>query len=99
MAIWVWASAAVAFVNVAITLSLLGVYLRTYRSVRSPFTTGLLLFAVLFVATNLAIIGLWFFLFVTLAAATIAEQAFAYMFLVNIGEALALANLLRVTWK
>jgi len=33
------------------------------------------------------------------SAATFVDQASTYMLLVNIGEALALVNLLRVTWK
>ncbi len=99
MAIWVWASALVAFVNIAMTSALLYVYVQNYRDIASPFTMGLLLFGLLFVITNLAIIGLWLFLFMSPTAVSIAEQAFAYMFFVNLGEALAIANLLRVTWK
>ena len=60
---------------------------------------GLLLFGALFVITNVAIVGLWLFLYVSPEAAGIAEQAFAYMFIVNVGEALAIASLLRVTWR
>ena len=99
MAVWVWASAFVAFVNIAMTLALLNIYAKNYRAIKSSFTAGLLVFAILFVVTNVAIVTLWLFLFVTPAAASIAEQAFAYMFLVNLGEALAVANLLRITWK
>ena len=99
MAIWVWASAAVAFANIAMTIALLSVYVQSYRSIKSPFTVGLLLFGVLFVATNLAIVALWLFLFTSPVESGFAEQAFAYMFVVNVGEALAIANLLRVTWK
>ena len=99
MAIWVWASAAVAFLNIAMTIVLLSVYVQNYRHIKSPFTLGLLLFGVLFVATNFAIVGLWLFLFNSPVAAGVANQAFAYMFVLNLGEALAIANLLRVTWK
>jgi len=95
----VWASAAVAFINIAMTLALLSVYVRDYRSITSSFTRGLVLFAALFVLTNLAIVALWLFLFTSATGTGLAEQAFAYMFVVNVGEALALANLLRVTWK
>ncbi len=99
MAIWVWASAIVAFVNIAMTLALLSVYVKNYRSIRSPFTLGLVLFAALFAITNVAIVGLWLFLFTTPELSVVAEEAFAYMFVVNLGVALAIASLLRVTWK
>ena len=97
-----WAAAVVAFANIAMTLALLGIYTGTYRKVRSSFTLGLLLFGSFFVVLNLAILFFWLFLFQQAGSAELAtfvDQASFYMLLVNIGEALALANLLRVTWK
>jgi len=93
-----WLAAIVAFVNIAMTLVLLGIYLETYRKIRSSFTMGLVLFGIFFVVLNLAILLFWLFLYQN-SAATLVGQASFYMLLVNIGEALALANLLRVTWK
>ena len=93
-----WLAAVVAFVNIAMTLVLLGIYLGTYRKIRSSFTMGLVLFGMFFVVLNLAILVFWLFLYQNSAAALV-DQASFYMLLVNIGEALALANLLRVTWK
>jgi len=93
-----WLAAIVAFVNIAMTLVLLGIYLETYRKIRSSFTMGLVLFGIFFVVLNLAILLFWLFLYQN-SAATLVDQASFYMLLVNIGEALALANLLRVTWK
>jgi len=97
-----WASAAVAFVNIAMTLTLLAIYIGTYRKIRSSFTLGLVLFGSFFVILNLSILVFWLFLFqnVNVSSATaLVDQASSYMLLVNIGEALALSNLLRVTWK
>jgi hypothetical protein len=97
-----WASAAVAFVNIAMTLTLLAIYIGTYRKIRSSFTLGLVLFGSFFVILNLSILVFWLFLFqnVNVSSATaLVDQASFYMLLVNIGEALALSNLLRVTWK
>jgi hypothetical protein len=95
-----WASAIVAFANIAMTLSLLGIYLGTYGKVKSSFTLGLVLFGSFFVVLNLAILVFWLFLFQNVSsAATFVDQASTYMLIVNIGEALALGNLLRVTWK
>ncbi len=95
-----WASAIVAFANIAMTLALLAIYLATYRKVKSSFTMGLVLFGSFFVVLNLAILVFWLFLFENVSSAgTLVDQASTYMLLVNVGEALALANLLRVTWK
>jgi len=97
-----WASAAVAFVNIAMTLALLAIYVGTYRKIKSSFTLGLVLFGSFFVILNLSILVFWLFLFqnVNVSSATaLVDQASFYMLLVNVGEALALSNLLRVTWK
>jgi hypothetical protein len=93
-----WLAAVVAFANIAMTLALLGIYLSTYRKIRSSFTMGLVLFGSFFVVLNLAILVFWLFLYQN-SAASLVDQASIYMLIVNVGEALALANLLRVTWK
>ena len=98
MSLALWLAAMVAFVNIAMTLVLLGVYLETYRKIRSSFTMGLVLFGIFFVVLNLAVLVFWLFLYQNSAVALV-DQASFYMLLVNIGEALALANLLKVTWK
>ncbi len=102
MAFALWAAAAVAFLNIAMTLILLGIYVGTYRKVRSSFTLGLLLFGSFFVLLNLSVLIFWLFLYQNSTSTTLqgfVEQASFYMLLLNIGEALALSNLLRVTWK
>jgi hypothetical protein len=100
MSFALWASAIVAFANIAMTFVLLAIYLGTYRKVKSSFTMGLVLFGSFFVVLNLAILIFWLFLFENVGSAgTLVDQASTYMLLVNVGEALALANLLRVTWK
>lgn len=100
MSIALWVSAAVAFANIAMTLTLLALYVGTYRKIKSSFTLGLVLFGSFFVVLNLAILVFWVFLFENVSsAAAFVDQASTYMLVVNVGEALALANLLRVTWK
>lgn len=100
MGLSLWASAVVAFANIAMTLVLLAIYAGTYRKIRSSFTLGLVLFGSFFVVLNLAILVFWLFLFENVSSATVfVDQASTYMLVVNLGEALALANLLRVTWK
>jgi hypothetical protein len=102
MSIAIWAAAVVAFANIAMTLALLALYTGTYRKIKSSFTLGLMLFGSFFVVLNLAILLFWLFLFENFGSATLGgfvDQASFYMLLVNIGEALALVNLLRITWK
>ena len=102
MSFALWASAVVAFANIAMTLALLAIYIGTYRRIRSSFTLGLVLFGSFFVILNLSILVYWLFLFqnVNVSSATsLVDQASFYMLLVNVGEALALFNLLRITWK
>lgn len=98
MSLALWLAAVVAFANIAMTLVLVSIYLGTFRKIRSSFTIGLVLFGVFFVVLNLAILVFWVFLYQN-SAATLVDQASIYMLLVNIGEALALATLLRVTWR
>src|SRR5437660_12834371 len=84
------------------TLLLLAIYVGTYRKIRSSFTLGLVLFGSFFVILNLSILVFWLFLFqnVNVSSATaLVDQASFYMLLVNIGEALALSNHIRDTWK
>jgi hypothetical protein len=93
-----WLAAVAAFANIAMALALLGIYLGTYRKIKSSFTMGLVLFGSFFVVLNLAILVFWLFLYQN-SAASLVDQASVYMLIINVGEALALANLLRVTWK
>ena len=102
MSIALWASAIVAFANIAMTVLLLAIYVGTYRRIRSSFTLGLVLFGSFFVILNLSILVFWLFLFQNVnvsSATTLVDQASFYMLLANVGEALAISNLLRVTWK
>ena len=98
MSLALWLAAVVSFANIAMTLVLVGIYLGTFRKIRSSFTIGLVLFGVFFVVLNIAILVFWLFLYQN-SAATLVDQASIYMLLINIGEALALATLLRVTWR
>lgn len=100
MSFALWASAVVAFLNIGMTIALLAIYVGTYRKIRSSFTIGLVLFGTFFVILNLSIIVFWLFLFQNVTSAgTFVDQASTYMLIVNVGELLALSNLLRITWK
>ena len=100
MALFLWLSAAAAFVDIGLVLGILIIYGQSYRKVRSPFTLGLLLFGVFLVVLLLAVLGFWLFLFTTVAsAAPFVETASMWLFVINGAMAIALGNLLRVTWK
>jgi hypothetical protein len=96
----VWASAGVAFLNIALSLVLIVVYVRNHKSFRSYFTLGLIVFSVLFLFLNFAIVGLWFFLFTNLAIAeSIVGQAMGFMFVINLAEFIGLTALVRITLR
>jgi len=100
MALFLWLSAAAAFADIGLVLGLLILYGQSYRKVRSPFTLGLLLFGIFLVVLLIAILGFWLFLFTNVTAAEpFVETASMWLFIVNAAMAVALANLLRVTWK
>ena len=96
----VWASAIVAFANIGLVTTLLYAYFQNYRALRSYFTQGLVLFAFLFLAVNLAIVGLWFFLFTNIAVAELfVDQAMLWMLLINLAQLVGLVSLVRITFK
>ena len=100
MALFLWLSAAAAFVDIGLVAALLVLYGQSYRRVRSPFTLGLLLFGAFLVVLEVSVLGFWLFLFTSVAsAAAFVETASLWLFVVNAVWAVALANLLRVTWK
>ena len=96
----VWASAVVAFINIGLLLALLYTYTQNYRVLKSYFTLGLMIFALLFIGLNLAIVGLWFFLFTNIAIAELfVDQAMTYVLLINLAQLIGLATLVRITYK
>jgi len=98
MALWV--SAGVAFLNILLSLILLTVYVRNYRSIKSYFTAGLIIFSLLFLLLNLAIVGLWFFLFTNLPLAeTLIDQAMLFILMINLAESAGLATLIVITLR
>ena len=104
MALFLWLSAVAAFVDIGLVLGLLAMYSQSYRKVRSPFTLGLLLFGIFLVLLLLAVLGFWLFLFTNVASASplvasFVETASLWLFVINAAMAVALASLLRVTWK
>ena len=101
MSTWaLWASAAVAFLNIALSLILLSVYVRNYRSIKSYFTVGLIVFSLLFLLLTLTIVGLWFFLFTNMQFAEIlVDQTMLFILMVNLAEFAGLATLIVITLR
>ncbi len=90
-----WAlNIALAGVNAAILAALLYVYGRNARRIRSRFTLGLVLFAALFLAQNLA--GMW--IYMSMNNAGEAADVALPMLLLNATEMGGLAALAVVTW-
>ena len=86
---------AVNLASVVILLLLLNVYVKNYRSIRSRFNLGLILFCILFLAENLLILHLAIFQW-----PHIANNVFVtHMVAIDIIELLGLASLLYITWK
>ena len=96
---WMNVAAIFAFLNVAIVMVLLGLYLQSWRKLRSSLSVALTTFAAFFLVQNLVIIVFWLILYsIVPTARDIVVAAAPYLTAINALESLALANLLRVTW-
>ncbi len=86
--------------NVVLVLLLLSVYLQSWRKLRTGLALGLVLFALFFLIQNAIIVVFWYILYSLVPSATdIVVGAAPYLVLINLAETLALANLVRITWK
>lgn len=98
--LWMNVAAVFALANVVLVLILLWVYLQNWLRMHSGFTLGLMLFAVFFLIQNGVIVIFWYVLYQQVPAATaIVEAAAPYLVVINLAETVALANLVRITWK
>jgi hypothetical protein len=97
---WMNIAAVFAVVNVVFVVILIAQYFNSWRKVPSGFTTGLILFGVFFLIQNVVIVVFWYVLYGLVASAQpIVVAAAPYLTLINAMEAIALGNLLRITWK
>jgi hypothetical protein len=97
--VWLYIAAVFALANTVLILILVVLYSSSFRKIRSPFTLGLILFAVFFLLQNLAIIIFWFQLYQLGPTAAIVNSASPYMTVINLVETIALISLVRVTIK
>lgn len=96
MSFWV-ATLVVSTLSIVVLIGLLFIYARNFRSIKSTFSIGLLLFAVLFLVHNVISIGL---------TMTMMASGFAYpsaipmsMLLVNVAELAGFGVLFWISWE
>ncbi len=89
---WMNVAAVFAFLNVSFVLILIALYFQSWRRLRSSLSVALMSFAVFFLVQNAVIIVFWYVFYTAVAAAP-------YLVAINAMESLALANLLRITWR
>jgi hypothetical protein len=80
--------------NVIILLLLLSVYWRNYRHMKSGHTTGLMIFSLLFLATNIVSIHLGIFDWPSRDI-----EVITHIVGINVIQFLGLLSLLWITWK
>jgi hypothetical protein len=98
--LWMNLAAVFAFANIAFVALLIGLYYQGWRRVPSGFTFGLVIFAVFFLLQNLVVVVFWYLLYgLVPSAQPIVVAAAPYLMLINLTEAIALGNLVRITWR
>jgi len=83
-----------AVINVVLLATLIVVWGRLYREIRSTFTLGSIVFAVFLLAENLT--ALWYYFNPTQGLPPFAVEI---MMVLQVLEALAIATLLYITWQ
>ncbi|TLZ50877.1 MAG: hypothetical protein E6K18_06305 [Methanobacteriota archaeon] len=94
LSFWV-ANMIVSAISVVVLSALLVVYAKNFRSIRSTFSVGLVLFAVLFLVQNIAAIALY----LAMAAADYGLSVSLPMLALNIAELSGFAVLFRISWQ
>ena len=80
--------------NICLLLGLLYVYLGSHKKVKSKFTTGLVLFASLFLLQNILSTG-----FLLVHGGFHEPVEGVHLFLINIIECIAFSILLKISWE
>ncbi len=101
---WMNVAAVFAFLNVAFVFVLTAFYFQSWRRLRSSLSVSLTTFALFFFIQNLVIIVFWLILYTEVAPQSallhsVVEAAAPYLVAINALESLALANLVRITWR
>jgi hypothetical protein len=97
---WMNVAAVFALLNVAFLVILAGLYLQSWRKMRSNLTIGLIVFAVFLLIQNMIIIVFWYILYgLVPEAQAIVVSAAPYLTAINLMESLALGAIVRITWS
>ena len=97
---WMNVAAVFAFLNVAFVILLVAFYFQSWRRIRSSLSLSLMSFALFFLIQNGVIIVFWYVLYgLVPSAQDIVVAAAPYLVAINALESLALANLVRITWR
>ncbi len=84
-----------AVASIALLLGLLYIYVTNYRSLRSPFSIGLIVFAMLFLIENLAAM----YFYVAMNDSNIGASVAIPMLVLNTAEMVGFATLFFVSWR
>jgi len=84
-----------AVASIALLLGLLYIYVGNYRSLRSPFSIGLIVFATLFLLENLAAM----YFYVAMNDSNIGASVAVPMLVLNAVELVGCATLFFVSWR
>ena len=94
------AAAGAAIVNIGLLIAITYTYIQNIRLIKSYFTYGLTIVAVLFIIQNIVIIVFWFNLYMAgPSIKVIVDAAAPYLFFINLAQSIGLAVLLWITRK
>ena len=92
------AAVASAFLNIALLLIVIGTYVQNMRVIRSYYTSGLVLVAVLLMIQNIVIVLFWSTLYVDDKALMMsADMVSHYLFAINVIQSIGLSVLVWIT--
>ena len=92
------AAVASAFLNIALLLIVIGTYVQNMRVIRSYYTSGLVLVAVLLMIQNVVIVLFWSTLYMDDKALMMsADMVSHYLFAINVIQSIGLSVLVWIT--
>ena len=93
-------AAVFAIVNIGFVLVLSGLYFQSWRRLRSSLSMSLVVFSVFLLIQNLVIVVFWYVLYgLVPQAQSVVVAGAPYLVAINALEAIALGNLVRITWS
>jgi len=92
------AAVASAFLNIVLLLIVIGTYIQNMRVIRSYYTSGLVLVAVLLMIQNIVIVLFWSTLYMDDKALMMsADMVSHYLFIINVIQSIGLSILVWIT--